>query len=151
MKIGKAVAIFYEIKSDKYSDVEKFEAINIVADMATHNSVTKDAMLRVIRWLAEPRQSESERIVWNEVYLRPVNDEDREVFTEIELEGAEGVFVCALPDDGEEVLVQTKFGVDTDTFVRDEYGCGGENYDDWENIIAWAKMPKGMKRAEDEQ
>ena len=48
MKIGKAWSIFYDIQSNKYSDEEKALAIMQVCGMETHNSVTKDAMLRVI-------------------------------------------------------------------------------------------------------
>lgn len=51
MDIGKAMAIFHNINSDKYSEVEKVMAIYRVMYMETHNSVTKDSMLKVIRWL----------------------------------------------------------------------------------------------------
>lgn len=37
MKLGKACAIFYDIESDKYTDLEKGEAIQKVLDMPTHN------------------------------------------------------------------------------------------------------------------
>ena len=51
MNIGKAIAIFVNIDSDQYSSVEKGTAILQVAQMPTHNGITKTAMLKVIWWL----------------------------------------------------------------------------------------------------
>lgn len=51
MKIGKAVAIFMQISSEKYTDSEKGEAIMQVAQMPTHMGIKKDAMVCVIWYL----------------------------------------------------------------------------------------------------
>ena len=51
MKLKDAWNIFYDIQSSKHSDEEKARAIMQVCGMETHNSVTKDAMLRVIWYL----------------------------------------------------------------------------------------------------
>jgi hypothetical protein len=51
MNIGKACAIFAQIESDQYTDLEKGIAVYMVMAMPTHNGITKDAMLRVIRWM----------------------------------------------------------------------------------------------------
>lgn len=51
MKIGEAWLVFNDINNDKYTDEEKGTAIKMIADMATHNSVTKKKMLDVIRYL----------------------------------------------------------------------------------------------------
>jgi hypothetical protein len=51
MKMGEAYKIFYDIESQEYTDEEKGMAIYRVLKMETHNSVTKDAMLKVIAWL----------------------------------------------------------------------------------------------------
>lgn len=51
MNIGKAVAIFTNIESDKYTVEEKGTAIMLVSQMVTHNGITKTAMLKVIWWL----------------------------------------------------------------------------------------------------
>lgn len=53
MNIGKACAIFLEIDSDKYTPEEKGMAIYEVVKMPTHMGITKDAMLKVIRYLLE--------------------------------------------------------------------------------------------------
>lgn len=51
MNAGKAMAIFMQIDSDKFTDEEKAEAIYVVMKMPTHMSITKDTMLSVIKWL----------------------------------------------------------------------------------------------------
>lgn len=51
MNHGKAAAIFHNINSPEWTDEEKGTAIKIVAEMETHNGVTKAAMLEVIKYL----------------------------------------------------------------------------------------------------
>lgn len=51
INIGKAQAVFQQIKSDKWSEDEKLRAIWAVLDMPTHNGVTKDTILEAFRWL----------------------------------------------------------------------------------------------------
>ena len=62
MNNGKARAIFDNIENASESIEEKGEAIYIVMNMETHNSVTKASMLKVIRWL------------WNRAF--EINQED---------------------------------------------------------------------------
>ena len=51
MNIGRAWAIFKKIDSDEYTDEEKGFAIRMVMDMETINSITKEDMRNVTRWL----------------------------------------------------------------------------------------------------
>ena len=51
MNIGKAWMIFADINSGEYTTEEKGQAILQVSGAATHNSITKAMMLRVIWWL----------------------------------------------------------------------------------------------------
>lgn len=51
MTIGKAVAIFRNISSDKFSTEQKGLAIKMVMEMPTHNGITKREMLNVLEWL----------------------------------------------------------------------------------------------------
>lgn len=51
MKIGKAVAIFMQIESAKYTEDEKALAIYHVLEMPTHNSITKDSILKATKYL----------------------------------------------------------------------------------------------------
>lgn len=54
------------------------------------------------------------------------------------------MFDCELPDDGEEVLVTTPWGVKTTTFYED-YGCYFECYEDDGDVLAWMRLPKGYE------
>lgn len=51
MNVGRALAIWQNINTEDASILEKGEAIKIVHDMETHNSVTKNSMLNIIGWL----------------------------------------------------------------------------------------------------
>ena len=51
MNLGLAMAIWQHIDSDQHSILEKGEAIKMIHDMDTHNSVTKNSMLKVIGWM----------------------------------------------------------------------------------------------------
>lgn len=51
MNFGEAMAIVIKIDSDKFTDEEKATAIYLVMNAPTHNSITKDNMLKVIKWL----------------------------------------------------------------------------------------------------
>lgn len=51
MNIGRAIAIFDNIENSTESIEEKYWAIRIVLDLATHNSVTKASMLKVMNWM----------------------------------------------------------------------------------------------------
>ena len=48
---------------------------------------------------------------------------------------------CPLPEDGQEVLVSTKWGVSLDTFCVDE-GCWFENHPDRGEVLAWMPLPE---------
>lgn len=56
MSVNKAVAIFTNINSNDFTDDEKAIAIHQVVNMPTHNSITKNVMLEVIKFL------------WNKLY-----------------------------------------------------------------------------------
>lgn len=51
MGLGKSCAIFFNIDSKEYTDMEKAYAIRDVLNMATHNGITKDEILKVAKYL----------------------------------------------------------------------------------------------------
>ena len=67
MNAGKAVAIFNDINRPGITDIERGEAIKVVAEMDTHNGVTKDAMIQVIKYL------------WNMVFTEEGGSENEEL------------------------------------------------------------------------
>ena len=82
-----------------------------------------------------------EKIIWHEVIKRPPTEEEIEEYKE-----TRGYEICymidgVMPDDEQEILIVTKWGVDTDVCGIDE-GYYLENRGDWDDVIAWAEMPK---------
>ena len=53
MNIGKATGIFMNIETDKYTVIEKGQAILQVIQMPTHNGIAKRYFLEVIWWLMQ--------------------------------------------------------------------------------------------------
>lgn len=87
-----------------------------------------------------------ETIEWHKVIQRPLTDEEKEEYSEYSYV-PENMLECPLPDDGQEILVATKWGVDTDICSVDEFyylESGG----DWDDVLAWAEMPKYKGGAE---
>jgi len=50
---GVAIAVFSDIRADRYSDEEKLEAIRIVLRLNRYGEVKKDAAFEVIKWMME--------------------------------------------------------------------------------------------------
>jgi len=93
--------------------------------------------------VVEPKKGEwAETIEWHKIETRPTNEEEQEEFERWYGEQIDYVLDCAMPDDGQEILVLTKYGVNRDV-------CGVnvvyylESRNDWDDVIAWAEMPKG--------
>lgn len=87
---------------------------------------------------------------WNIIKSRPMDDEERNEWSErmgYELDDDECVIYSNLPDDGQEVLVASKFGtVYVDTFYNDpDEGCYFEDNGDMDGIIAWMPLPDPPK------
>lgn len=82
-----------------------------------------------------------ETITWHEVKTRPLTDKEKEEYAEFE---PEYMLNCPLPDDGEEILVATKYGVDVDVCGIDG-GYYLKNRGDWEDVLAWAPIPRYKK------
>lgn len=81
-----------------------------------------------------------ETIKWHEVIQRPLTDEEKKEYAEYSYEPAY-MLDCLLPDDGQEILIATRWGVDTDICCVDEFYYL-ESRGDWEDVLAWAEMPK---------
>lgn len=79
---------------------------------------------------------------WIPVKTRPMTEEEKEYYSEFLFEGNGIIYECTLPDDGQEVLITSKFGsVDKTTFYTD---CGNyfENYEDYDDVLAWQPLPE---------
>lgn len=92
---------------------------------------------------------------WIPVKYRPLTTEERIEFAEyygIEYSDTvdEKAFDCPMPDDGQEILISTRWGVSTDVADNDiidggysAYGLEGNG--DWEGIDAWMPLPEPYK------
>ena len=82
---------------------------------------------------------------WIPIKTRPMTEEEKEYYSEFLVECKGFIYECHLPDDGQEVLVTSKHGsVDKTTFYTD---CGNyfENYEDYDEVIAWQPLPEPFK------
>lgn len=53
MKVSEAVKIFKDIYSTEYDEEDKDEALKIVVNMETHNSITKAEMLTALMYVLD--------------------------------------------------------------------------------------------------
>ena len=82
---------------------------------------------------------------WIPIKTRPMTEEEKEYYSEYLFEGNGLIYECPLPEDGQEVLVTSKYGsVDKTTFYTD-YGNYFENYEDYDEVIAWHPLPEPYK------
>lgn len=86
-----------------------------------------------------------EKITWHEVTKRPLTaGEQADYFIEgySQYEIPDYVFECEMPEDGQEILIATVYEVSQDMCMSDCDGCALETHGDWDDVIAWAPMPK---------
>lgn len=77
---------------------------------------------------------------WIPVKIRLLTEEEKE---EIGYE-YDYIYDCPLPDNYQDVLITTPYGVQTTTFYTD-YGCYFESYEDEGDVIAWMPLPEPYK------
>ena len=88
---------------------------------------------------------------WIPVTTRPMTEEEEKDACERlgvdHLEDYEKrMFTCQLPEDEQEILISTHWGVSLDTCDIDpDYGYGLENNGDWDGVLAWMPLPEPYK------
>lgn len=80
MKFGEAVFICKDINSEKYTLEEKINAIDVVMKAATINSVFKDDLCEVIRFLLSICTQPADQIPTNEDWFVTLTTEEKAVF-----------------------------------------------------------------------
>ena len=104
---------------------------------------------QLVAWLEElSERREAEK--WVKVTYRPMTKEEEiaykrefgidygDTLTEYE----NRVFTCELPNDKQNILIQTKWGVKQDVCDWDDGYCGLESNGDWDGVIAWRPTPE---------
>lgn len=98
--------------------------------------------------LADVREAEEEQEPkWIPIKTRPLTNKEKERYADLGYseDSIDSMYDCPLPEDGEEVLITTRYDeVVTDTFYRDE-GCYFETYCDKDDVKAWMSKPKPYK------
>ncbi len=78
---------------------------------------------------------------WNPLKVTPETDEN-----EIDYFVVEG----PLPEENQEVLISTKYGVCFDVFVSDGFESFFEDHD-YDEVLAWMPLPEPYKESEEEE
>ena len=100
--------------------------------------------------LADVREAEDEqqpKTGWIPIKTRPLTNKEKEEYADLGYseDSIDSMYDCPLPEDGEEVLITTRYDeVTTDTFYRDE-GCYFETYCDKDDVKAWMSKPEPYK------
>ena len=105
--------------------------------------IAYDNSIKIVQKVAEEYKDG-----WIPIKTRPMTEEEKEYYSEYLSEGNGMIYDCPLPDDGQEVLITSKYGsVDKTTFYTD---CGYyfENYEDYDEVIAWQPLPEPYKERE---
>lgn len=87
---------------------------------------------------------EEQESKWIPIKTRHLTDKEKEEYAYLGYseDSIDFMYDCLLPEDGEEVLITTRYDeVKTDTFYRDE-GCYFETYCDEDDVKAWMPLPK---------
>lgn len=98
--------------------------------------------------MAEGEIYDIDYLRWIPIKTRPGTDEEYEEFSQYGDCPREDfrVFECHLPDDGQKVLVTTRWGdVCIDVWHRDVDCCYFEDNSDDDDVIAWMPLPEPYK------
>lgn len=92
---------------------------------------------------------------WIPIKYRPLTIEERESLSryfgiDYEETNDDVAFDCPMPDEGQEILISTSYGVATDVCEHDctddgIYMYSLENCGDWEGVNAWMPLPEPYK------
>lgn len=93
---------------------------------------------------------------WIPVTYRPMTKEEEKEFC-VKWDIKEGsleewkkrVFTCHLPEDGQEILISTHWGVSEDVCTWDDDCVGLEDRGDWDGVDAWMPKPESYKKEGD--
>lgn len=83
---------------------------------------------------------------WIEITYHIPNDEEREIYGE----DVSYIYDCKLPNNGDEVLITTKYGYVTVVTFYNDYGAYFEGYEDDDDVIAWRLLPAPFKKVRKE-
>jgi len=126
---------------------------DLINDIETLSTYVSDGYTKaVLRRAADAIEAlQAAMPKWIPLKTRPMDEEERKEWSEklgYDIDYDEAViYVSQLPDDGQEVLVYSKYGgVSIDKFSDDpDYGCSFEENGDMDGIVAWMPLPEPPK------
>lgn len=92
-------------------------------------------MLEILRLAEKALDSQ-----WIPITMRPLEEEEKFVFPY-----ATFIFDCPMPEDGQDILISTKYGVEFDTCYEGD-GFYLDSNRDWEEVYAWQPLPEPYKK-----
>ena len=101
-----------------------------------------------LKHMLDEFESEIKESEWIPIKTRPMTQEEIEECDWYN-EDCLWMYACELPDDGEEVLITTRWGsVEKVTFYNNfNEGCYFEEYRDEDDVIAWRQLPEKYQKA----
>lgn len=134
----------YIDENGKARDIDEC-SVNIVCE-------SKEEADKMMKGLADGRLV---MVEWHPVKTRPLTDEElRYYYDTYGSDSIPGYMLdCPLPEDDQMILIvyplktanKIEMTVAVDTCVCDEYGYYLEDFDSFDNIVAWAELPKPYK------
>lgn len=121
----------------------------------TVEDIRKSSLTAVENLLTYGNMENVEFPVWHAVKYRRMTAEEVKEYEErigAQLEEKDRIcFDCLMPEDDEEILISTKWGVSLDKCEYDpDYGFGLEENGDWDGVVAWMRLPKPYKKEGDQ-
>lgn len=80
---------------------------------------------------------------WIPITMRPIEEDEK-----IDFPDATFMFDCPMPENGEEILITTKYGVEFDTCYNDD-GYYLDSNRSWDEVLAWMPLPEAYKKGND--
>jgi hypothetical protein len=127
-------------------EVKKVPIANIIFDKEKLKELTNEIVERIKKGEIVLQYQE-----WIPVTTRLMTeDEEKEACERWGVDHLEDnekhIFTCSLPDEGQEILISTHWGVRLDKCDYDpDYGFGLEENGDWDGVLAWMPLPEPYK------
>ena len=134
--------------------ISRDDAIKALLELHVETGVKTANAIRVLKELSAVDLPENRVGKWIPVKTRPMDPEEKVEWEErlgVILTKEEAViFTGEMPEDGQEILICSKYGhVTVDQCINDEYGLGLESNGDWDCITAWMALPDPYKGGEE--
>lgn len=118
------------------NDFKSIEALKAYArEVLCGNNPTNSVLIRMFDEIIDNAPSP-----WIPITMRPVEEDEKTDFPD-----ATFIFDCHMPEDGEEILITTKYGVEFDTCYNDD-GYYFDSNRNWDEVIAWMPKPGAYEK-----